>query len=65
LPGEFPERAFSVEYARKDLAYALQLAREAGVDARGARIADGWLREAIEAGHGRKYHPVISRLIGG
>ncbi|MET1537010.1 NAD(P)-dependent oxidoreductase, partial [Burkholderia sola] len=35
LPGEFPERAFSVRYARKDLTYALQLAREAGVDARG------------------------------
>jgi 3-hydroxyisobutyrate dehydrogenase-like beta-hydroxyacid dehydrogenase len=65
LPGEFPERAFSVEYARKDLAYALQLARETGVDARGARTVDGWLGEAIEAGQGEKYHPVISRLIGG
>jgi 3-hydroxyisobutyrate dehydrogenase-like beta-hydroxyacid dehydrogenase len=63
LPGEFPERAFSAEYARKDLAYALQLARETGVDARGARTADGWLREAIETGQGKKYHPVISRLI--
>ena len=64
LPDEFPERAFSVEYARKDLAYALQLARETGVDARGARAVDGWLGEAIEAGEGKKYHPVISRLIG-
>jgi 3-hydroxyisobutyrate dehydrogenase-like beta-hydroxyacid dehydrogenase len=64
LPGAFPERAFSVEYARKDLAYALQLARETGIDARGARIVDGWLTEAVEAGDGAKYHPVISRLIG-
>ena len=64
LPGEFPERAFSVEYARKDLAYALQLARETGIDARGARIVDGWLEQAINAGDGKKYHPVISRLIG-
>ena len=64
LPGEFPERAFSVEYARKDLAYALQLARETGIDARGARIVDGWLEQAIDAGDGKKYHPVISRLIG-
>jgi len=64
LPGEFPERAFSVEYARKDLAYALQLARETGIDARGARIVSGWLDEAIGAGDGKKYHPVISRLIG-
>ena len=65
LPGEFPERAFSVEYARKDLAYALQLARETGVDARGARVVDGWLGEAVEAGYGKNYHPVISRLISG
>ena len=64
LPGEFPERAFSVEYARKDLGYALQLARETGIDARGARIVDGWLEQAIDAGDGKKYHPVISRLIG-
>jgi 3-hydroxyisobutyrate dehydrogenase-like beta-hydroxyacid dehydrogenase len=40
LPGKFPERAFSVEYARKDLAYALRLARATGVDARGARTVD-------------------------
>jgi 3-hydroxyisobutyrate dehydrogenase-like beta-hydroxyacid dehydrogenase len=64
LPGEFPQRAFSVEYARKDLAYALQLARETGVDARGAKTVDGWFGEAIEAGLGQAYHPVISRLIG-
>ena len=64
LPGEFPERAFSVEYARKDLAYALQLARETGIDARGGRIVDGWLEQAINAGYGKKYHPVVSRLIG-
>jgi 3-hydroxyisobutyrate dehydrogenase-like beta-hydroxyacid dehydrogenase len=65
LPEEFPERAFSAEYALKDLGYALELARETGVEARGARIVEGWLREAIDAGHGAKYHPVISLLIGG
>lgn len=65
LPGEFPERAFSVRYAQKDLKYALQLAREAGVDARGAAVVDGWFQQAIERGMGDKYHPVISRLIAG
>jgi 3-hydroxyisobutyrate dehydrogenase-like beta-hydroxyacid dehydrogenase len=65
LPGEFPERAFSVEYARKDLSYALRLAAETGVDARGARIVDGWYEESIAGGDGARYHPVISRLIGG
>lgn len=65
LPGDFPERAFSVEYARKDLGYALKLAQDTGVDARGARTVDGWFAEAIAAGLGDLYHPVISRLIGG
>ncbi|WP_198958979.1 NAD(P)-dependent oxidoreductase [Candidimonas nitroreducens] len=64
LPGVFPERAFSVEYARKDLGYALRLAGETGVDARGARTVDGWFEEAIKAGDGAKYHPVISARIG-
>lgn len=64
LPGQFPPRAFSAEYARKDLSYALRLARESAVDASGARNADGWLRQAIEAGDGELYFPVISRLIG-
>lgn len=65
LPGEFPERAFSVRYARKDLTYALQLAREAGVDARGAAVVDAWFAQALDSGLGEQYHPVISRLIAG
>lgn len=64
LPGQFPERAFSAEYARKDLSYALRLALENSVDASGAQNADGWLRRAIEAGDGDLYFPVVSRLIG-
>jgi 3-hydroxyisobutyrate dehydrogenase-like beta-hydroxyacid dehydrogenase len=63
LPGAFPERAFSVRYARKDLLYALRLAEATGVDARGAHTVDAWFRAAIDAGFGEHYHPVISRLI--
>lgn len=63
LPDDYPERAFSVEYARKDLGYALRLARETGVDARGAHTVEGWFEEAIRAGDGSRYHPVISRHI--
>lgn len=65
LPGDFPERAFSVRYARKDLAYALKLAQETGVDAKSARIVDEWYQAAIDAGLGDQYHPVVSRLLGG
>ncbi|RYY70899.1 MAG: NAD(P)-dependent oxidoreductase, partial [Comamonadaceae bacterium] len=35
LPGAFPARAFSVEYARKDLSYALEMAREMGITMHG------------------------------
>ena len=63
LPSVFPERAFSVRYARKDLLYALKLAQESGVDARGARVVEQWFTEAIEAGLGEQYHPVISQLM--
>jgi len=64
LPGVFPERSFSAEYALKDLSYALDLAREAGLSLDGAELADKRLRAAISAGDGKLYHPVISRRIG-
>jgi 3-hydroxyisobutyrate dehydrogenase-like beta-hydroxyacid dehydrogenase len=62
-PGTFPERAFSVRYARKDLAYALQLAQDTGVDARAAHTVDQWFAAAIEQNLGDQYHPVISQVI--
>ena len=65
LPGAYPERAFSVRYARKDLAYALKLAEGTGIDARAARLVDDLFGRAIEAGLGELYHPVISRLVAG
>ncbi|MFZ2856998.1 NAD(P)-dependent oxidoreductase [Acidovorax sp.] len=65
LPGDFPERAFSVRYARKDLHYALKLAEATQVDARGARVVEQWFDQAIEAGLGEQYHPVISRVMAG
>jgi 3-hydroxyisobutyrate dehydrogenase-like beta-hydroxyacid dehydrogenase len=65
LPQSFPERAFSVEYARKDLAYALELAADTGVDAEGARRVDRLFARAIAAGLGEHYHPVISRIVDG
>lgn len=65
VPQAFPARAFSVEYAQKDLAYALELAADTGVDAEGARRVDRLFDRAIEAGLGDQYHPVVSRLLDG
>lgn len=63
LPGDFPEKAFSVEYARKDLRYALALAEQTGVDAPGARNVDQWFATAIAQGQGTRYFPIISQYI--
>lgn len=63
LPADFPEKAFPVDYARKDLRYALALAEQTGVQALGARNVDHWFDAAIAQGHGNRYFPVISRVI--
>jgi 3-hydroxyisobutyrate dehydrogenase len=61
VPGVFPERAFSTEYALKDLSYALELAREGGIKLRGAELIGTILQEAIDAGSGDAYFPVIAK----
>ena len=63
IPGDFPERAFSVEYAAKDLRYALDLAAQTSVDAAGARNVRRLFELAIARGDGELYHPVISRVL--
>lgn len=63
VPGAFPERAFSTRYALKDLSYALELAAGAGLTLRGAELTGDLLREAIEAGDGEAYFPVIATLL--
>ena len=61
MPGVFPERAFSTEYALKDLSCALELAREAGIRLLGAELIGTVLQEAIDAGSGENYFPVIAK----
>ncbi|MET0969982.1 MAG: NAD(P)-dependent oxidoreductase [Tardiphaga sp.] len=63
LSDTFPERAFSTEYARKDISYALDLARSVDIKLQGAELADKLLGEAIDAGDGDLYWPVIARVI--
>jgi len=59
-PQQFPEKAFPVTYARKDLLYAVALAEQVGVDATGAKNLVACFDEAIAAGWGDKYAPAIS-----
>ncbi|WP_441242495.1 NAD(P)-dependent oxidoreductase [Tardiphaga sp. 768_D3_N2_1] len=63
LPDTFPERAFSTEYARKDISYALDLAKSVDIKLQGAELADKLLGEAIDAGDGDLYWPVVARVI--
>jgi hypothetical protein len=61
VPQHYPEQAFSVRYAQKDLSYARELAREAGVSARAADLVATLFEEAIARGDGEHYTPVIRR----
>lgn len=65
LPQAFPEKAFPVSYARKDVSYAVALANDVGVDACGARNLVATFDRAIAAGHGERYAPAISLLFEG
>ena len=59
----FPQDAFSTAYAMKDLSYALELARDVGLDASGAQLVQDRFRQAIDAGFRDSYFPVVSRVI--
>ncbi|MGN6114865.1 MAG: NAD(P)-dependent oxidoreductase [Nitrobacter sp.] len=63
LVDTFPERAFSTQYARKDLGYALDLARSVDVRMEGAELADRLLAATTDQGFGDLYWPVVSRVI--
>lgn len=63
VPGAFPEQAFSTEYAHKDITYALQIAAQTGVHARGAELVERVLQETIDAGFGKQYWPVLAKVV--
>lgn len=58
---DYPEQAFSVRYAIKDLSYARELAKENGIDARCAELMHRVFEEAVARGDGERYTPVIRR----
>ena len=63
LPEIYPEKAFAVDYAAKDLAYALDMAAEQDVTAPGAANMARQFDEAIAQGYGGSYFPVVRRLL--
>ncbi len=63
VPRVYPDRAFSVRYSMKDLSYALEMADEAGLDLKAAKLTMERLKEAERQGHGDQYHPVVLEVI--
>jgi 3-hydroxyisobutyrate dehydrogenase len=60
--GDYPDDIFPSRYSVKDITYALDLAGEVGVDAKGAELAKARLDEVMARGLGEYYAPVMYRL---
>ncbi len=60
---QFPERAYSVEYALKDMQYLLEFAKQAKADLSAAKNAMAALERAAAAGNGKTYFPVLAKTI--
>ena len=65
VPGVFPEDAFPVDYAIKDITLALDLAAQGGVAAKGAHATSELLQAAQRAGFRAEYWPVVVKMIEG
>jgi 3-hydroxyisobutyrate dehydrogenase-like beta-hydroxyacid dehydrogenase len=63
LPDNFPELAYSVDYALKDMGYLLEFAAQARVELTGAKNALAALERAAAGGNGRKYFPVLAKTV--
>jgi 3-hydroxyisobutyrate dehydrogenase-like beta-hydroxyacid dehydrogenase len=63
LPETHPEKAFPVTYMMKDVGYALELARSAGLELGGAGAIFELLKETKEMGLGDAYHTAIIEAV--
>ena len=63
LPEKHPEHAFPVTYMLKDVGYALELARAAGLELAGAGTAKKLLEETAALGLGAKYHTALIEAV--
>jgi len=63
LPDKFPERAYSVEYALKDMTYLLEFAKQARAELSAAKNTIAALERAAAGGNGKKYFPVLAKTI--
>jgi 3-hydroxyisobutyrate dehydrogenase len=63
IPNNYPLRAFSTRYAMKDLSYALEMAKAAGLDLEGAELTMQRLQRSEASGYGDEYFPAVRHVI--
>jgi len=63
LPEDHPPHAFPVSYMLKDVGYAIELARGAGLDLQGAGTARKLLEETAAAGLADAYHTALIEAV--
>jgi len=63
LPEEHPEHAFPVSYMLKDVSYALELARDAGLELQSAGAVRRLLEEAASLGFAEAYHTAVIEAV--
>ncbi len=64
-PRTYPTGKYSTLYALKDMGYALELAADTGVRARGAEGAYKVLEETRDAGYAEHYYPALLEVVDG
>lgn len=63
LADQFPELAYSVDYALKDMGYLLEFAKQARAELAGAKNAMAALERAAAGGNSKKYFPVLAKTV--
>jgi len=63
LPESHPERTFPVSYMLKDVTYALELARNAGLELQSAGTVKKLLQETASLGLGEAYHTAVIEAV--
>jgi len=62
-PRNFPEKSFPPEYVLKDIGYAIELAKDMGVDPKVSLLAEQYYEAAVANGLGGRYFPAVIELI--
>ena len=63
LPESHPERTFPASYMLKDVSYAIELARDAGLELQSAGTVKKLLEETVSLGLGGAYHTAVIEAV--